>query len=102
MSEPTREEFDAKLATVEARLDGKLASIEGKLDRLFDRVDVSISYSKEAKEAADNARNVASSIKWNVAIIAITIAIGLVAVAAFWVQGIEMISGLFESIPKTK
>lgn len=38
MADPTREEFDAKLATVEARAEGRFIELSGKIDRVVDQV----------------------------------------------------------------
>src|SRR5712692_4343006 len=38
MPDPTREEFDAKLATVEARTETRFVELSGKIDRLSDSV----------------------------------------------------------------
>ena len=87
MSEPTREEFDAKLMATEERLNGHLVAIDGKLDRLFDRVEVAVRESTAARQAALN-------IKWNILFTALG-AVGLMYAAwALWAQGIEMMSAL--------
>ena len=39
MASPTREELDAKLQTIEAKMDGRVASIEGKIDSMLAKVD---------------------------------------------------------------
>ncbi|KDR34743.1 hypothetical protein BG57_04000 [Caballeronia grimmiae] len=39
MSTPTREEIDAKLEAIEARMDGRLASIDGKIDSFLARME---------------------------------------------------------------
>ena len=87
VSEPTREEFDAKLMATEERLNGHLIAIDGKLDRLFDRVEVAVRESTAARQAALN-------IKWNILFTALG-AVGLMYAAwALWAQGIEMMSAL--------
>jgi seryl-tRNA synthetase len=40
MSDPTREEIDAKLATVEARTETRFTELNGKIDRLADSIAV--------------------------------------------------------------
>lgn len=39
MNAPTREEFDAKLETIEARMDTRIATLEGKFELMFHRMD---------------------------------------------------------------
>ena len=94
MADPTREEYDAKLGTVEARLDARLVGIDGKLDRLFDRVEVSVEQSKEAKAAAEGAKAAASQTKWNILFTAIGALAVLFAAWAIWAQGVEMVGTL--------
>jgi hypothetical protein len=38
MSDPTREEFDAKLATIEARAETRFVEVSGKIDRVADAI----------------------------------------------------------------
>ena len=87
VSEPTREEFDAKLMATEERLNGRLVAIDGKLDRLFDRVGVVLEQSTAARQAASN-------IKWNILFTALGTVGLLFAAWALWAQGIEMMSEL--------
>lgn len=97
MSEPTREEMDAKLEAVEARLETRLVSIESKLDRVFDRVQVSVEQSKEAKAAAEGARTAAAQTKWNILFTAVGVLTVLLAAWAIWMQGMEMIGTLLSA-----
>jgi acetaldehyde dehydrogenase (acetylating) len=46
MSEITREEIDAKLATTEARRDAQIASINGKIDTLNGKIDGLMTYNE--------------------------------------------------------
>lgn len=94
MSEPTREEIDAKLAAVEARLEARLVGIDGKLDRISDSLLTVTSKSQEAKEAADRASSAASSVKWNILFTALAVLGVIAAMWAIWAQGIEMVSGI--------
>lgn len=77
VADPTREEFDAKLATVEARLEARLVGIDGKLDRIGDQVanfasisgvkmDGLADQAREAKAAAQDAKSAAGAIKWHI------------------------------------
>ena len=81
MSDITREEMDAKLEAVEARLETRLVSMDAKLDNLLNEVRQVGSTAKEAKAAA-------SSIKWNVLFAALG-GVGVTAslVVAFWAIG---------------
>lgn len=92
MSDITREEHDAKLEAVEARLETKLVTMDAKLDRIGGQISAAVerlsSETMGAKEAAqraelraDEARSAASSMKWNI----LFTALGAVAVlVAFW------------------
>ena len=70
---PSREEVNAKLEAVEARLETRLTSMDGKLDRLLDKITVVGETAKEAKTAA-------STIKWNILITAVATLAALIAV----------------------
>lgn len=99
MSEPTREEFDAKLGMVEARLDVKLAGIEGKLDRLSDQIGFVLTATNEAKAASFDARQAASNVKWNIAFTALAVIAVILALWGVWVQGVEMVGTLLGALP---
>lgn len=106
MSDPTREEFDAKLEATEARLETRLVSIDGKLDRLFDRVEESVRTSHRTEDASHRAENAAidawkaaSNVKWNILFTALGTIGLIIAIWAVWTQGIEMI-GTILSVPK--
>lgn len=106
MSSPSREEYDAKLSASEARIEVKLTAIEGKIDRLSDQIFSLNTFSNErmqnlsrdvgeARDAAKAAETSSSNIKWHILFTALGV-VGLVFVMwQVWVQGIEMISGLF-------
>lgn len=89
---PSREEVNAKIETVEARLDSKLATINGKLDRMFDRMELVVNTSNDAKDAANKARNSASTIKWNILFTAVGVVATLFAAWAIWSQGMELVA----------
>ncbi len=94
VSEPTREEFDAKLMATEERLNGRLIAIDGKLDRLFDRIEVAVQSSERASNYAEDARKAAADTKWNILFTALGVVGVLFAAWALWAQGIEMMSAL--------
>lgn len=105
---PTRNEIDAKLEAAEARTATALARIDGKLDRLFDRVEVAIQQTTEAKASAEaarqeaiGARTASQNVKWNVVATGLVVVGILLAAWAIWVQGIEMVSGIFGAITGT-
>ncbi|WP_323795023.1 hypothetical protein [Nisaea sp.] len=106
---PTREEIDAKLAAVEARVEAKLVGIDGKLDRIVDQIANSVSatnqkidlLSEKVSTAGDDAREAkkaAGDIKWHVLYTALGVVAVIFAMWAVWAQGIEMVAGLFEGI----
>ena len=97
MSDPTREEIDAKIEASEARVEARLTAIDGKLDRLFDRLQVAISQTGDAKDAALAAQKAASSTKWNILFTALASIAALLAVWALWVQAAEMVATLLSA-----
>lgn len=110
VADPTREEIDAKLAAVEARLETKLVGIDGKLDRLADQITMSSSsvtskletvaeQTKDARDSARQAQSAASGIKWHIIYTAIGVIAIIVAMWGIWTQGIEMVTGLVGAVP---
>ena len=99
MSDPTSEEFDAKLTATEAsinsnqtfpqfdRLFDRLDSFSKRIDRLSDRVEVSIEQSRLAWQAA-------SSVKWNILFAALGAAALAITVWVLWAQSIQMVGNL--------
>ena len=65
MADPTREEIDAKLAAVEARIETRLVGIDGKLDRIVDQIGVMNDGVKEAKDTSVRALEAVNSMKWH-------------------------------------
>lgn len=97
MSDPTREEYDAKLEAAEARLEARLVGIDGKLDRLFDRVELAINQAGEAKAAAEGAKSAASATKWNILFTALGTVAVLVAMYAIMMQAMDMVGTLLSA-----
>lgn len=76
MSTPSREEIDAKLALVEARIETRLVSMDSKMDLILDRVAIGTATAERAERAASN-------IKWNVLFAALgTLGVILAAILA--------------------
>lgn len=105
MVEPTREEYDAKLAATEARLETHLTAIDGKLDSLVERIEGKFTrledqlltlsaQTAEAKDASYRARDAAGNVKWNIAFTALAVIAVIVSMWAIWAQGVEMITGI--------
>ena len=88
MGDITREEMDAKLEAVEARLETRLVSMDAKLDNLLSEIRRVGETAMDAKHAASEAKTAASAIKWNVFFAALG-GIGITAslVVAFWAIG---------------
>jgi hypothetical protein len=57
MSTPTREEFQARLETIEARMDGRVASIEGKIEAFLARAEERENTSQARAETAQQRMN---------------------------------------------
>jgi hypothetical protein len=91
MADPTREEFDAKLATVEARTETRFIELSGKIDRLSDAV--STFASNVRTQLADTRKEVHEEnvfTRWTVVIAVVTSLIG--AIAALWVTQGNLLS----------
>lgn len=94
MADPTREEFDAKLATVEARTETRFAELSGKIDRVMDsiiatgnRVTEEIGFVKVEMAA------VKSDNKWTRWTIIIALVTSVIAgIGALWVTQGNMLS----------
>lgn len=87
MSEPTREEIDAKLAAVEARTETRFTELSGKIDRVADAVTrLTSDVTKELHEVkADNKRTRET--------IVVTAILGVVAaIAALWVTQANLLA----------
>lgn len=69
MSDVSRDEIDAKLAAVEARLETGLVRLDGKMDNLLSEIRHVGDVAKDAKDEARQAKIVASNIKWNFAFV---------------------------------
>ncbi|WP_150660506.1 hypothetical protein [Pandoraea sputorum] len=89
MNAPTREEFEAKLETIEARMDGRVARIEGKIDAFIaqsaerdKRIELlAVSAAKSAEQAATLKSNM-----WLAALTVVLAVIGTVVAAYFATQ----------------
>jgi hypothetical protein len=90
MSDPTREEIDAKLAAVEARTETRFTELNGKIvDRLADSISVLRSDIADVK--ADNRYT-----RWT--IIVTVIASALAAIAALWVTQANLLAAFSAGI----
>jgi hypothetical protein len=89
MSDPTREEIDAKLAAVEARTETRFTELNGKIDRLADSISVLRSDIADVK--ADNRYT-----RWT--IIVTVIASALAAIAALWITQANLLAAFSAGI----
>jgi hypothetical protein len=89
MSDPTREEIDAKLAAVEARTETRFTELNGKIDRLADSISVLRSDIADVK--SDNRYT-----RWT--IIVTVIASALAAIAALWVTQANLLAAFSAGI----
>lgn len=88
---PSREEVNAKLEAVEARLDTKLANISADLKVLLVKTDQSINAATEAKKAASN-------VKWNILFTALaTLGVVVTVIIAFNSIGYTVLSLIKQS-----
>ncbi|WNC90921.1 hypothetical protein RI103_06110 [Paraburkholderia sp. FT54] len=78
MSTPTREEFEARLETVEARMDARVARIEGKIDAFMAQAAERDKRLEILAEHATKAAEQAGSLKSNMWLAAITVVIAVV------------------------
>jgi hypothetical protein len=87
MSDPTREEFDAKLATVEARTETRFVELSGKVDRVGDAINaLTLAVTTVRTEVKED--NKFTRWTFGVTLIASLIAFG----AALWVTQGNMLS----------
>jgi len=98
MGDPTREEFDAKLAAAEARTQTLFTRIDGKIDRLSDSVarlgnEVSDSR-KEVAESRREWRQEANSLRWWMAGTGLVVLFGVigsvVGILAYGLSSLEL------------
>lgn len=90
MTEVTRDEFNAKLETIEVRMDSRVASIESKIDAFLTRVDDRFASTNERFDRMETGfkevRQESKNIKWWLAGTAIATVIGLYAANVSMVQ----------------
>lgn len=96
MNAPTREEFDAKLEAIEARMDGRVARIEGKIDSFLAQLQgnekamqLLAEKAAMAAQTAGDAANRAGGIKstlWITSITTILSVLGIALAAYFGTQ----------------
>lgn len=99
---PTREEFDAKLETIEARMDGRVASIEGKIDVLLVKMDEREKSAAERfgriEESLTEIRSETKNFKWWLVALIVPTGIAVVfGVAAFNATVLSNMVASFES-----
>ena len=99
MADPTREEIDAKLAAVEARIEARLVGIDGKLDRITDQIVTMASQVKESKEAASGAKDAVNSMKWHTLATVLGAVAIILAMWTIWAQGMEFVAALMSQGP---
>jgi hypothetical protein len=91
MAGPTREEFDAKLATVEAHTETRFTELSGKIDRLSDAISAFASNVKaELADTRATVRDENVFTRWTVVIAVVTSLIG--AISALWVTQGNLLS----------
>ena len=90
MTDITREEMDAKLATVEARAETRFAELSGKLDRILDSMSAATERSIELR--ADIAGVKSDNKFTRLTIIVAVFASVLAAVAALWTTQGDLLS----------
>lgn len=102
MSEPTREEIDAKLDAREARMDGRVASIEAKIDGFMGRLDERFARMDDRmthiEASASQTQSAIGNLKTTIIITAISAALAIVlGVAAFNATVLSNMVASFES-----
>lgn len=84
MSDVSREEIDARLEAVEARLETRLVSMESKMDLILNEV-------RHVGDTAIEAKAAASNIKWNVLFTALgTVGVIGAVILAMWAVGYQI------------
>ena len=107
MSDPTREEIDAKLAAAEARTETRFTELSGKIDRLADSIAVLGSTIRiELEGVKSDIANVKSDVadvrsdnkytRWT--IVVTVVASALAAIAALWITQANLLAAFSAGI----
>jgi non-ribosomal peptide synthetase component E (peptide arylation enzyme) len=96
MSDPTREEIDAKLAAVEARTETRFTELNGKIDRLADSISALGSTVASLKSDIADVKADNRYTRWT--IIVTVIASALAAIAALWVTQANLLAAFSAGI----
>ena len=96
MADPTREEIDAKLATVEARTETRFTELNGKIDRLADSISALGSTVASLKSDIADVKADNRYTRWT--IIVTVIASALAAIAALWVTQANLLAAFSAGI----
>jgi uncharacterized membrane protein YjjP (DUF1212 family) len=100
MSDPTREEIDAKLAAVEARTETRFTELSGKIDRLADSIAALVSTIRiEHDRIKSDMADLKSDNKYTRWTIVVTVvASALAAIAALWVTQANLLAAFSAGI----
>ena len=102
MSEPTREEFAARIEASEARMETRLVAIESKIDRAFDQFEVIRNDVREAKEATKETQKSVNNIKWNLLfawLAGVTLVLGIIF--GLWTLGWQVADTMHSVITRS-
>jgi hypothetical protein len=110
MSDVTREEINAKLEAVEARVEARYVALEGKIDRIGDQIanavivlgaksDQSTEAARRAEDKAETAGKSASGTRWTVVGTAIALLAILLGILSVWQDGLSMVGTLLSAKP---
>lgn len=102
MTTPTRDEMDAKLETIEARLDGRVASIEATIRGFMERMDERFKHSDERMDRLEQSmmetRTDIANLRTTVIVTAISVGLATVfGIAAFNATVLSNMLAAFES-----
>jgi hypothetical protein len=100
MSDPTREEIDAKLAAVEARTETRFTELSGKIDRLADSISALGSTMRVEFERINSdiveLRSDNKYTRWT--IVVTVVASALAAIAALWITQANLLAAFSAGI----
>jgi len=96
MTNVSREEMNAKIEAVEARLETRIIQIDSKIDRVLDQLSHTSTTLRETKEEARLAKVAASGLKWNIGFIVLTAAVAVMTVVGVMYSLSFQIAAIFK------
>lgn len=96
--ESVKAQNDARFSEVLSRLDSVGSQLKTQGDLIAGRLNVIDGDLRSTKDAAERAESASRSLKWNILASLIGVAGVLLALAALWAQGVELVNGTVEML----